>query len=146
MRGEEAWDAQEAGRTGHTIATSLHTNLPEETYTRILTLCQEKGTNLSEDLIMRMIMDAFPLVVFIKKLKDGTRRCMKIIEPTSYKDGDLKYHTIYQFVIKGWEKDEHKTLSNTSNKLAMRMLENVDELSDIQKYSPNFNPEKLEVV
>lgn len=155
MRGEEAWDAQEAGRTGHTIATSLHTNSPEETYTRILTLCQEKGTNLSEDLIMRMIMDAFPLVVFIKKLKDGTRRCMKIIEPTSYKDGDLKYHTIYQFVIKGWEKDEtgkvkvkgeHKRVGDLSDKLAMRMLENGAELSDIQKYSPNFNPEKLEVV
>lgn len=100
-------------------------------------------------------MDAFPLVVFIKKLKDGTRRCMKIIEPTSYKDGDLKYHTIYQFVIKGWEKDEtgkvkvkgeHKRVGDLSDKLAMRMLENGAELSDIQKYSPNFNPEKLEVV
>ena len=43
-------------------------------------------------------------------------------------------------------KGEHKRVGDLSDKLAMRMLENGAELSDIQKYSPNFNPEKLEVV
>ena len=40
MRGGEAYDAQEAARTGHTVTNTLHANSARQTYSRILTMCQ----------------------------------------------------------------------------------------------------------
>ncbi|MDD6484038.1 MAG: ATPase, T2SS/T4P/T4SS family [Clostridiales bacterium] len=144
MRGAEAWTAQESGRTGHTIATTVHCNSAEEAYKRILTMCLETGTKLSENMLMGMIMDAFPIVVFKKQLKDGSRKYMRIIEPTDYVDGHLKYNVLYEYKVHGWTKDEygnlkvsgeHKKIMPLSDKLATRMLENGAEIETIRRYA-----------
>lgn len=151
MRGVEAWAAQEAGRTGHTIATTLHCNSAETAYLRILTMCQEADTKLSENLIMTMIMEAFPVVVFKKQLQDKSRKYMEIIEPMGYENGQLKYNTLYRFVTEGWQYDEfgavkvvgkHKRISPLSDKLAMRMLENGASIQDIKRFArADWQPE-----
>lgn len=155
MRGVEAWAAQEAGRTGHTIATTLHCNSAATAYLRILTMCQEADTKLSEELIMTMIMEAFPIVVFKKQLQDKSRKYMEIIEPTGYTDGRLKYNTLFRFVTKGWEKDdagklkvlgEHQKVMPLSGKLAKRMLENGASIDEVKRFAgDNWKPEDMEV-
>ncbi|WP_324824324.1 ATPase, T2SS/T4P/T4SS family [Sinanaerobacter sp. ZZT-01] len=106
MRGEEAMTAQEAGRTGHTIVSSLHANSAADAYDRILTMCMESGTRLSETRMLKNIVKAFPLMVFCKQLKDKSRRWMEIFEATGVQDGEVVGHSIYRFVIDHSEKDE----------------------------------------
>lgn len=152
MRGKEAWTAQECGRTGHTIITTLHANSAAEAYTRVLTMCQEANTNLSEDLMMKMIMAAFPIVVQLKQLDDGSRKVMEIIEPYDYTDGKLRYHELYKYVTKGWADNEdgkryvvgeHRLINHISDGLATRLLENGADLSTIKRFAdPKWNPEK----
>ena len=44
MREKEALTVQEAGRTGHTIVSTLHANSARTAYDRILTMCLSPGT------------------------------------------------------------------------------------------------------
>ena len=48
MRGGEALTAVEAGRTGHTIISTLHANSALDAYNRILSMCVSTGVKLSE--------------------------------------------------------------------------------------------------
>jgi pilus assembly protein CpaF len=60
MRGKEALTVQEAGRTGHTIVSTLHANSARTAYERILTMCLEAGTSLSEERLLKNIVKPFP--------------------------------------------------------------------------------------
>ena len=152
MRGKEAWTAQECGRTGHTIITTLHANSAAEAYTRVLTMCQEANTNLSEEMMMKMIMAAFPIVAHMKQLDDGSRKLMEIIEPYDYVDGNLKYKILYEYVTEGWKRDEngerkvvghHKLVNRISNSLATRLLENGADIDIIKKFADKSWLEKV---
>lgn len=87
MRGAEAMIALEAARTGHTVVTSLHANSAYGAYGRILTMCQMSGTTNPVHVLMNMIMEAFPIMVFKKWLPDGTRKMMEIVEAKDDWDG-----------------------------------------------------------
>lgn len=153
MRGVEAWTVQEAGRTGHTIATTLHANSAESAYARVLTMCQEKGGQLSENLMMGLIIEAFPIMLFKQQLRDKTRKYMSIIEATDYKDGKLVYTVLYKFVIRRQEvtgdgkyliEGSHRRVNYISDRLALRLLENGAELETIKRYaSQSWNPESI---
>lgn len=146
MRGEEAQIAQEAGRTGHTIITSLHATTALAAYTRILTMCMSSGTRLSEDIMIRLIIEAFPVMVFKKQLADKTRKYMRIIEAEDYRNGKIVGRTLYKFVVTGRELTEdgkrikriigsHVRVSPISNSLANRLLENGADINIIKKYA-----------
>lgn len=59
MRGAEALTAIEAGRTGHTIITTLHANSALDAYNRILSMCSSAGVNLTETKILELIVEVF---------------------------------------------------------------------------------------
>jgi pilus assembly protein CpaF len=46
------------------------------------------------------VTEAFPIVVFIKKLEDNSRRIMEITEMEIADDWERKLHTLYQFNVK----------------------------------------------
>ena len=94
MRGAEALTVQEAGRTGHTIVSTLHANSARTAYERILTMCLEAGTSLSEERLMKNIMEAFPLMLFKMQLPDKSRKYMEIFEATGVKDGEVAGNTL----------------------------------------------------
>lgn len=152
MRGPEAMPAQEAARTGHIVITSLHTNGPEATYTRILTMCNMAGGNIRDSLMLDMIIEAFPIVVFKKKLPDSSRRIMAIYEATGHHDGRIEGRYIYRFVVKDNVYDgnrlirvegEHKKVGYISDNLAQRMMENGAPASLVKLYaSPDWQPGK----
>lgn len=101
MRGAEAMGSQEAARTGHTVASTLHANSASQTYARILTMCQMSDTNMLPQLLMSLIVEAFPIAVFCKKV--GTRhRCItEIAEAYGVMDGMAKTRLLYQYVQEG---------------------------------------------
>ena len=152
MRGEEAMTAQEAGRTGHTIITSLHASTAMAAYTRILTMCMMSGTKLSEELMLKLIIEAYPIMAFKMQLPDKTRKYMKIIEAEDYRDGKIIYRTLYKYVVTDRQMSSdgtriekmvgyHKKVSNISPRLANVLLENGADLSVIRRFAGNeWNP------
>lgn len=153
MRGEEAMTAQEAGRTGHTIITSLHASTAMAAYTRILTMCMMSGTKLSEELMLKLIIEAYPIMAFKMQLPDKTRKFMKIIEAEDYRDGKIVYRTLYKYVITDRQMSSdgtriekmvgyHKKVSNISSRLANILLENGADLQTIRHFAgSDWNPE-----
>ena len=136
--------AQEAGRTGHTILTTLHASTALAAYTRILTMCMQSDTTLSENVLMKLIIEAFPIMAFKKQLADKSRKYMRIIEAEDYKDGKIKCRTLFRFVVTGKKEEKGKILSieghhkreeNISQRLAARLLENGADIEEICKYA-----------
>ena len=133
MRGAEALAAQEAAHTGHTVITSLHANSARETHGRILTMCRMSGTLLSDELLSRLIAEAFPIIVFKKQMADNSRKVMEIVE-MAWEGGKVQYTTLFKYTV--WENvtDEsgrtirvtgkHEKRGRVSEKLLQRMLEN----------------------
>jgi len=97
MRGAEAMVAQEAARTGHVVVTSLHANSARKAYGRVLSMCQMSGTNISTNILMSFVVEAFPIMVFKKQMPDGTRRIMEIVEATGIQNGVVQANTLYRF-------------------------------------------------
>ena len=99
MRGAEAFAAQEAGRTGHTILTTLHANSAADAYNRILSMCVEARTGLSEGKLLEFILEAIPVIAYKRQLSDGRRIYAEIFEGTGIENGRVVGRTLYQYVI-----------------------------------------------
>ncbi|QNU66401.1 CpaF family protein [Ruminiclostridium herbifermentans] len=132
MRGKEALTVQEAGRTGHTIVSTLHANSARTAYDRILTMCLEAGTSLSEERLLKNIVEAFPIMLFKMQLPDKSRKYMEIFEATGVENGEVTGSTLYKYVIDHYERDKdgkiikavgtHKRLGCISPELAEKLL------------------------
>jgi len=157
MRGEEAMTAQEAGRTGHTVLATLHASTALAAYTRMLTMCMMSGTKLSERLMLKLIIEAFPIIVFKVQLPDGSRKCMRIIEAEDYTDGAIKYRTLFCFSVEGRIIDEHSgrivkmtgrhiNAGPVSRALSDRLLEHGADIEQIKRVSePGWLDDKYSV-
>ena len=119
MRGAEAMTAQEAARTGHVVVTSLHANSARKAYGRILSMCQMSGTNISTNILMGFVAEAFPVMVFKKQMPDGTRRIMEIVEATGIRDGTVQARTLFRF-----GEGQFVQVGTISDSLTMTLLEN----------------------
>lgn len=131
MRSDEAYAAQEAARTGHTVMTTIHANSCEATWRRMVTLCKQ-AVNTDDNILMDLVTEAFPLVVFCKQLENKERRIMEIMECEILPNGDRKYNTVCRykitdnhiensrFVISG----HHETVCRISESLKKRLLDN----------------------
>jgi pilus assembly protein CpaF len=104
---------QEAGRTGHTIISTLHANSARAAYDRILTMYQQADTTLSEGRILKDIVEAFPIMLFKMQLPDGSRKYVEIFEATGVKDGDLQGHTLFKYKVTGHDRDERGRIIRT---------------------------------
>ncbi len=147
IRDEAALIAVEAGRTGHAILTGLHANSAIEAYDRILSMCMMKNSQLSESLLMKFIISAFPLMVFKAQLPDYTRKYIEIFEVKGYDDAKKRIYgkTLYKFHVKNIEFDnkgniskvqgEHIRVNPISNKLANRLFRNGCSQEIVKKYA-----------
>jgi pilus assembly protein CpaF len=106
MRGQEAQTVVAAANTGHQIYNSFHANGPADAPTRVLQMYMMGSTTLTQDMILDMIINAFPLCIFQKKLKDGSRKIMSISELEGYEGGRLKYREIFKFKPIGIEQTQ----------------------------------------
>ena len=98
----------------------------------MMTLAKRKY-NMADDILMQIMVEAYPIVVFTKQLEDGSRKIMQIIEGEDYRDGQLIYRPLYQYDVSDNRTDEngkitvvgrHKRLGSLSDTLKKRMLDN----------------------
>ena len=141
MRSSEADSAQEAARTGHTVITTIHSNSCESTWRRMVTLCKRKYPNVDDKVILNLVTEAFPIVVYAKQLENKQRRIMEIMECEICPDGTRKYHSLYRynitetrmedgkFIVKG----THEKCSDITLSMQRRLLENGMPLSELSR-------------
>ena len=132
MRGSEAYTAQEAARTGHTVITTIHSNSCDATYRRMATLCKRKY-DIADDTLLSLVSEAFPLIVFAKQLENRERKIMEIMECEIKPSGERVHRIIYRYNITENRYDEkgnliingrHERVMDLSEGLKKRFIEN----------------------
>ena len=128
----ESLSAAESSRTGHTVVTTIHSNSCESTYRRMMTLAKRKYA-MDDSILMQIMVEAYPVVVFTKQLEDRSRKIMEIIEGEDYIDGKLVYRSLYKYHVKDNVTDSdgnarvlghHQKAETISGALQKRLLDN----------------------
>ena len=107
MKGAEAYHAVSAANTGHATISTTHCNSCRSTYNRIVTLCK-LASDMGDTTLYSLATEAFPVVAFIKKLEDNTRRIMEITECEVLEDGRRSIRTLYRFVATDTQEHDHR--------------------------------------
>jgi len=88
-RGGEALDMLQAMNTGHEGSlTTIHSNSPRDTLSRIETMTLMAGFDLPVRVIREQMSSALDLVVHLSRLRDGTRRVTHVSE-VQHMEGDV---------------------------------------------------------
>ena len=128
----ESLSAAESSRTGHTVCTTIHSNSCESTYRRMMTLAKRKYA-MDDSILMQIMVEAYPVVVFTKQLEDRSRKIMEIIEGEDYLDGKLIYRSLYKYHVEDNITDSdgnarvlghHQKTEAISDSLQKRLLDN----------------------
>lgn len=101
-KSHEAFYAQEAARTGHSVITTIHANSCDDSYKRLLTLCKEKSS-IRDEVLKELIAIAFPITFFMKRFKDGKRKIIEIKEYVKDEKND-ELRTLFLYKNKGFVK------------------------------------------
>ena len=121
---KEALSVAESSRTGHTVVTTIHSNSSEATYRRMMTLAKRKY-NMADDILMQIMVEAYPVVVFTKQLEDGSRQIMQIIEGEDFLDGKLLYRQLYEYKVTDNQTDENGKTKVVGNHIQKEYISNV---------------------
>lgn len=128
----ESLSAAESSRTGHTVCTTIHSNSCSSTYRRMMTLAKRKYS-MDDSILMQIMVEAYPVVVFTKQLEDHSRKIMEIIEGEDYLNGELRYRPLYKYDVLDNVTDEngnvsiigyHRKTGIISDVLKKRLLDN----------------------
>lgn len=131
MKSEEAWSAQEAARTGLPVVTTAHANSCKATYHRLATLGARKyGMSYHE--VMPLMVEAFPIVLFMKPCDDGVRRIMEISECELLPDGGHRMRSLWRYQTIGKEKGFQRC-GTISDHLASLLINNGMPLDEIER-------------
>ena len=128
----ESLSAAESSRTGHTVCTTIHSNSCDSTYRRMMTLAKRKY-NMDDSILMQIMVEAYPVVVFTKQLEDRSRKIMEIIEGEDDQEGRLVYRSLYKYEVIDNVTDKngethvvghHRKAGQISDVLKKRLLDN----------------------
>jgi len=106
----------------------------------MVTLCTQKY-DINDKTLYNLVTEAFPLIMFVKKLEDNSRKVMEITECEICEDGTRKIHTLFRYHItentvvdgKVQIKGEYQKVGNISHSLQKRLLENGMPVSLLEK-------------
>lgn len=96
VRGSEAIDMLQSLNTGHCGASSGHSNSPEDMLSRLETMVL-MGMEIPLPAIRRQIASGIDVIVHLGRLRDKTRKLMKIVEVLGFEDGEIKLQTLFEF-------------------------------------------------
>ena len=139
----ESLAAAESSRTGHTVCTTIHSNSCASTYRRMMTLAKRKYM-MSDEVLMQIMVEAYPIVVYTKQLEDRSRKIMEIIEGEGYEDGRLIYRSLYKYEVADNTIDEngephvvgrHRKGDDISGNLRKRFLDNGISFKELEVFS-----------
>jgi pilus assembly protein CpaF len=108
VRGAEALDMLQAMNTGHDGSLStLHSNTPRDSLSRLETLVLMAGTELPSRAIREQIASAVDLIVQQARLRDGTRRVTDVTEVQRMEGDTITLQDLYRFQARGVDTEGH---------------------------------------
>lgn len=96
VRGQEAIDMLQSLNTGHCGASSGHANSPSDMLCRLETMVL-MGMDMPLPAIRRQIASAIDVIVHLGRLRDKTRKVLKIVEVLGYEDGEIRMQNLFEF-------------------------------------------------
>ena len=96
VRGEEAIDMLQSLNTGHCGASSGHSNSPEDMLGRLETMVL-MGMYMPLGAIRRQIASGIDIIVHLGRLRDKTRKVLKMVEVLGYENGEIRLQTLFEF-------------------------------------------------
>jgi pilus assembly protein CpaF len=104
VRGGEALDMLQAMNTGHDGSlTTLHSNSPRDTLSRLETMCLMAGMDLPMRAIREQIASAVDLIVHEERMRDGSRKIVNITEVQGMEGDVIVMSDIFAFEQQGIE-------------------------------------------
>lgn len=104
IRDEAALDMLQAMNTGHDGSmTTLHSNSPRDTLSRLETMTLMAGMDLPVRSIREQVSSAIDLVVHQERMRDGTRKVVSITEVAGMEGEVITMTDIYVFEQTGFE-------------------------------------------
>ncbi|MFM8304833.1 MAG: CpaF family protein [Actinomycetota bacterium] len=98
VRGPEALDMLQAMNTGHDGSlTTVHSNAPRDTLSRIETMALMAGMDLPVRVIREQMSSALDLIVHLSRLRDGTRRVTHVSEVMGMEGDVVVLQDLYLF-------------------------------------------------
>jgi len=98
IRGGEALDMLQAMNTGHDGSmTTVHSNSPRDTLSRLETMTLMAGFELPVLAIRKQIASALNLIVYLTRFPDGTRKVTQISEVAGMESEVITLTDIFQF-------------------------------------------------
>ncbi len=119
VRGEEAIDMLSAMNTGHDGSLSTgHANSTQDMFSRLETMILS-AANLPLEAVRKQIASAIDIIIFLSRLRDGSRRTIEISEVLGIENGLIKLNPLFIF-----EEDiqtNHKANNTVSGSLKRTM-------------------------
>lgn len=107
-RGSEAFQMLEILSTGHPGMTTIHANNARDAIDRLIMMCLQAGVKLDREIIGKWATKIFDFVIYQKKMDDGTRRIVQMIELLDYVNDDVIYNPLFEFKATSIEKENGK--------------------------------------
>ena len=106
IRGGETLDMLQAMNTGHDGSmTTVHSNSPRDTLSRLETMTLMAGFELPVVAIRKQIAAALDLIVYLTRFPDGTRKVTQISEVAGMESDVITLTDIFQFQQTGTDPD-----------------------------------------
>ncbi|HKI52505.1 MAG TPA: CpaF family protein [Anaerolineales bacterium] len=106
IRGGEALDMLQAMNTGHDGSmTTIHSNSPRDTLSRLETVTLMAGFELPVLAIRKQVSSALDLIVYLTRFPDGTRKVTQISEVSGMESEVITLTDIFQFQQNGTDPD-----------------------------------------
>jgi pilus assembly protein CpaF len=103
-RGSEALDMLQAMNTGHDGSmTTIHSNSPRDTLRRIETMVLMAGMELPLKAIREQVASAIDLIAHMDRMRDGTRRVVKVSEVQAMEGENIVMQDLFVFEQTGFQ-------------------------------------------
>jgi pilus assembly protein CpaF len=103
-RGGEALDMLQAMNTGHDGSmTTVHANSPRDTLRRIETMVLMAGMELPLKAIREQVASSIELIVHLDRLKDGSRKVVKVSEVQGMESDTIVMQDLFLFQQTGMQ-------------------------------------------
>lgn len=106
-RGGEALDMLQAMNTGHDGGmTTIHANSPRDAVSRLAVMVMMAGQEIPLNAIKEQIASALDLIIQTARLRDGTRKVIRVSEVAGVDDnGEVLIKDIFNYEIHGTDQD-----------------------------------------
>lgn len=107
VRGSEAFEMLKVMNTGHDGSMStVHCNTAKESLLRLENMVSSSNPGIPFLTVRWQIASALDLVVFVKRLHDGSRRCTEILDVQSLQGNEIQTKHFFNFKVKGVDEND----------------------------------------